>query len=206
MKFKGLTRGEILLGMEQGIYIAGDYFKEVSDTGVGALAKIIADEPNETCLVWESSEEPLQLRNCLTEKWDVIEKPFEIGEWITLISRNIVISGRIIEEKPADYITDYDANIGVNQWFDKHLVRKATPDEIEQEKRRRVFAKVGRKVNEFKTGDIGTGEAGDLLEVENVDELLYCKQFHPTYQNFERFNVDKNSMKLVVPVEKRLDK
>jgi len=82
------------------------------------------------------------------------EDPLKVGDWITLTHRNIKIVGKIIEEKPTDYITDYDAGIGVNQWFDKDKIRKATAEEIAQEKRRRMFAKVGRKLNEFRDDDV----------------------------------------------------
>ncbi|WP_073535950.1 hypothetical protein [Bacillus cereus] len=151
MKTKGLSRGEILLGMEQGVFKVGTKFKDVSKSGVGAIARIVCDEACETALYWEKEEQVVQLRNCLTEKWDLIEEPkFEVGDWA-------VIDGNVCKvtdiHNDDEFIVDKISRLK-NQFIPKkYIERKANPEEIAQEKRRRVFAKVGREVDEFKEGD-----------------------------------------------------
>ncbi|QWH09558.1 hypothetical protein [Bacillus mycoides] len=186
MKTKELSRGEILLGMEQGIYKTGDMFKDVSEKGHGSIAHIVGDEDGETALYWKKEERVVQLRNCLTEKWDLVEEPkFKIGDWA-------VFDGNVC--KVTDIPNDDEFTVDKigrlkNQWITKkYIERKATPEEITREKRRRVFANVGREVDEFKCDDII--HCGDkvLMVVTGFDEhdndLILCQWWDEENQRF----------------------
>ncbi|MGI2709015.1 MULTISPECIES: hypothetical protein [Bacillus cereus group] len=134
------------------------------------------------------------------------EEPYQPGDWV-VIDENVCkisdvhVSGRLLVDK-ISRLTDQLIST-------KYIKRKATPEEIAQEKRRRVFAKVGRELDEFKKGDVVAMSAGDLSEV-TVEEpsagLIKCVQFDLYNQTFDTFNVNPKSLNLVVPAEHRLDK
>lgn len=136
------------------------------------------------------------------------EEPLKVGDWALWTYRDEQHVCKILEDKGADFIADYQAGIGVNQWLDKKQLRKATDEEIALEKRRRLFEKVGRKMDEFKEGDVVAMCGGDLAEiVEVLDPLkrVKCKQWDDHNNMFSKFNIKPQSLKLVVPVEQRLD-
>ncbi|MGG2096027.1 hypothetical protein AB1283_26160 [Bacillus sp. S13(2024)] len=79
-------------------------------------------------------------------------------------------------------------------------VAKATPEEIKQEKRRRIFDSVGRQINQFKEGDIVHEGDKILMEVSSVDvsflPKIKCKwwdsvdaAFTHTYADIENLHV-----------------
>lgn len=205
-----LSRVEILFGVQRGIYKDGDIFEEAEG------GKLIVVKESDCCthIAWkEHADERFNgkiadLLYCSQERWRlVVQHKFSINDWVYRDHLGDINIGQILIFDPEGTIASIDLDGKGNKRINFHVnsLRKATPEEIAQEKRRRLFAKIWREMNEFKVGDIVIGGAGDLLEVENVGDLLSCKQFHPSFQLFERFNVEKDSVKLVVPVEKRLD-
>ncbi|AYF06303.1 hypothetical protein MLA2C4_11660 [Bacillus mobilis] len=194
MKTKGLSRGEILIGMEQGTFKAGTKFKDVSKRGVGAIAHVVCDESCETALYWEKEERIVQLRNCLTEKWDLIE-PIKGDDWVHItederdhyIAKVEQVTGDVLVVDETIYINNAHRHVHVSK------ARKATTEEIAQEKRRRVFAKVGREVDEFKPGDVVKHycinwfvsyirEDGDVAIIHQCDDSWASgKELEPVY-------------------------
>jgi len=173
MKTTGLTRGEILIGMQTGEFKKGQRFKEVSPKGVGTIASIVGDEENETALIWEETKQFLQLRNCLTEEWDLLDEPLDLeeGEMFVMISQGVKWYGIYKGEHEGKY------NLGLlylvhkqelhekegNFWFKKfgmipRTFRKATDEELQEFERFMAFHKKSRKMNEFQLGDIGEHE------------------------------------------------
>ncbi len=80
-------------------------------------------------------------------------------------------------------------------------LRHATPEEIQQEKKRRFWSKLGREVDEWKEGDIVSVDDGAISTIEKGDVKRNKVYFEcrPGY-----YPIDK--LRLAVPVEQRLDK
>ncbi|HDR8003391.1 TPA: hypothetical protein QCY70_004905 [Bacillus cereus] len=133
------------------------------------------------------------------------EEPLKVGDWV-VHDKYIVKVTEILDS--TKYRCDY-ISIMRDQILDtKYIQRKATDEEIDLEKRRRLFEKVGRKMDEFKEGDVVVICGGDLAEiVEVLDPLkrVKCKQWDDHNNMFSKFNIKPQSLKLVVPVEQRLD-
>ncbi|ENQ3106021.1 hypothetical protein ACEOWJ_002018 [Bacillus cereus] len=169
MQTTGLTRGEILVGMQKGDFKPGQRFKEVSSKGIGAIACIVDDEKNETALIWEETKQFLQLRNCLTEEWDLLEESLELeeGEMFVVIDNGVKWYGVLEKETKNVYKTSialvvhgYKVYKGGTFWksFKERKFRKATDEELQDFERFMMFHKKGRKMNEFQLGDIGERE------------------------------------------------
>lgn len=83
------------------------------------------------------------------------EEPIKVDDWVHIIEderdRYIAkveqVTGDVLVVDETIYINNNHRHVSVSK------ARKATAEEIAQEKRRRVFAKVGREVDEFKEGD-----------------------------------------------------
>ncbi|MDP7979122.1 hypothetical protein Q9306_11425 [Bacillus sp. WLY-B-L8] len=170
MKTKGITRGEILLGMEQGHFKEGDVFKRRSD---GKEIKIT--KRNRLRYSGGNHVEIYVVKN---ELWDY-QETFKVGDWIVAWSWENVC--KIIE---VDYLkreghmkTDHVVD-GSNQIATTY--RKATVKEIANEIRRRMFGSAGRELNEFKIGDcVKDGEAS-YMKVEDVSDdskIVLCSYY-----------------------------
>lgn len=94
-----------------------------------------------------------------------VEETFDVGEWV----RNSV-TGKVarIDDRGYDeevvWVDDKEVN-----FFSEF--RRASPEEITEEKQRRWWAKHGRDVWELKMGDIIQGAFGQMREVCRVNEL-----------------------------------
>ncbi len=140
--------------------------------------------------------------------WYEIEQPFEVGDWVTTnIKNREPKTGKIYEVKEGAYgkifwmdrktlIGDNDINI----YGDK--IRKATPEEIEREKKRRFWGTLDRQENDYQVNDI-------VIHEDYGYGTIYNKQKRAV--GFKRFGskegiaVVRENLTLVCPVEKRLD-
>lgn len=187
---------DALQALEEGKILEWDksLYKMVENT---LLAKTPIDKH------WVASE--LKVNYFVVVKFEEYIEPLAVGDWISIEARGKVLgTGKIVEEKHDDYVTDYDAGIGVNQWFGKHQVRKATPEEITQERRRRVFAKEGRKLNEFRIGDcVGVPGYIGYCKVTNLDDLEQIQVLYG-YNSTHTKWVNTEDVQLIYPVEKIL--
>ncbi|MHA4207346.1 hypothetical protein [Bacillus cereus] len=119
---------------------------------------------------------------------DYVE-PLKVGDWIYLKQSNgndlVGKIKRFHEIYKNTVITDAsECAIGIG------IIRKATPEEIEKEKRRRVFEKVGRTIDEFKEGDVVTplDNDKDLLLVEHYSDQKNAVKIGGTYYNASDVN------------------
>ena len=97
-----------------------------------------------------------------------VEEKFEIGDWVVHENRKLI----------GEVIRIYEDVLKITRLGDSHIwnkkyTRHATPEEIAEEKQRRWWAKHGRGVFEFKTGDL-INHAGMILEVEKPEDDLVC--------------------------------
>ncbi|HDR3634680.1 MULTISPECIES: hypothetical protein [Bacillus cereus group] len=134
--------------MEKGRFKDGDKFKRQSDGKeiviVFPRLRYMGGNPVEVAAV--------------TEAWDVINE-FEIDDWVC--HEEDVLIGKVTK-KDGRYVSTDNMREGLAAYWDDGL-RKATAEEIVQEKRRRMFSKGGRDLDEFKNGDIVTPLDNDKL-------------------------------------------
>ncbi|AXY08518.1 hypothetical protein CUC43_17650 [Bacillus thuringiensis LM1212] len=119
---------------------------------------------------------------------DYVE-PLKVGDWIYLKQSNgnnlVGKIKRFHEIYKNTVITDAsECAIGTE------VIRKATSEEIEKEKRRRVFEKAGRTIDEFKEGDVVTPLDNDkaLLLVEHYSNQKNAVKIGGTYYNASDVN------------------
>ncbi|EJP81254.1 hypothetical protein [Bacillus cereus] len=112
---------------------------------------------------------------------DYIE-PLKVGDWIVAWS-----SEEVCKITEVDYLgrkghvkTDYCSG---GDYQVATTYRKATIEEIAQEKRRRVFKRHGRAIDEFKEGDIATPADNDkaLLLIEDYNRQKNTVKIGGTY-------------------------
>jgi len=199
MKTKGLTRGEILLGMEKGHFKAGDKFKNEN-------AKFIIEWDR---LLYSDTKKPVEC-DIMRSTYDLIEEPkFKVDD--VLIHP---MEGMVTVYKVIGYMVYYHTDTktdwfnAASTWVGEGKIRHATPEEITGEKQRRFWSKLGREVNEYKVGDIVKfGICSHYLEVtaEQKGGVVGCKFFNEESQMDETCNIAAISLNLVTPVEQRLD-
>lgn len=124
-------------------------------------------------------------------EWEIYEEVYEIGEWLT--DGKIVIKYAHLSPEGETPIKYYEEE----KSLEKTSVRRATKEEIERELESRKWVHWGRKVEEWRIGDIVYDQSsnkylskGQLMEI--TAEVLKNKQF----ENF----------KMVCPTESRVDR
>ncbi|MDW0113802.1 hypothetical protein QT711_11445 [Sporosarcina saromensis] len=86
-----------------------------------------------------------------------IDDEYKVGDWVVYVPYITEIYVGKVEDLLSDGFiqTDIYAGCKEKQAFSPKNIRHATPDEIEAEKERRVWAGIGRAVGEFRVGDYG---------------------------------------------------
>lgn len=122
---------------------------------------------------------------------DYVE-PVKVGEWV---ARDGVKETFVFKVKNV-FGEDYEFEGCSDTKFTKSLYRKATSEEIAQEKHRLIFKNLGRKVDEFKEKD---GVLYDnyfyLVSKIEADQILITEGSSSTHE------VDAKDLKLIYPVE-----
>ncbi|MCU5376124.1 hypothetical protein OCA08_03105 [Bacillus cereus] len=98
----------------------------------------------------------IAINSLFEEDFSDYEEPIKVDDWVHVnederdhyIAKVEQITGDLLVVDETIYINNSHRHVPVSK------ARKATAEEIAQEKRRRVFAKVGREVDEFKPGDV----------------------------------------------------
>lgn len=132
-----------------------------------------------------------------------VEPELSVGDFVVYVHDNTVweVVGELYGGKVHYDITRNGKHQGS---VHKDHIRLATPSEIAQEKERRWWAKIGRNKNEFEMADIVTFEDGNgLFEVVKVYGL-HNVSITADFASSE-IDVSVNEIKLVCPVENRLD-
>ncbi|PFM49597.1 hypothetical protein BM74_27350 [Bacillus thuringiensis] len=117
--------------------------------------------------------------------------PLKVGDWVVAFKMTKVCQVTELNYQGSKkfIMTDYAVD-DCYQAADVNGCRKATLEEIAQEKRRRVFEKVGRTIDEFKEGDVVTplDNDKDLLLVEHYSDQKNAVRIGGTYYNASDVN------------------
>lgn len=107
-----------------------------------------------------------KLLNALVNGYEV-EPAYKVGDWIVRLDGTTFMNEKAVVQvdKVSDIHLFYARDIGI----DKIRIRHATPEEIKAEKERRFWAKIGRKVGEFRIGDIRILDDGNSVRITDVD-------------------------------------
>ncbi|GIO22462.1 hypothetical protein [Oceanobacillus sp. J11TS1] len=123
------------------------------------------------------------------DSYEVIPQ-FKLGEWVVNLNTGEI--GQVEAFKNVNGALGNSERIVVNSIINyPDSLRHATPEEIQQEKKRRFWDKLGRDVDEYKTGDIVFNESTKQIYRVARNGLIPAKIV---------------SFKLICPVEQRLDK
>lgn len=102
-----------------------------------------------------------------------IEPEYKVGEWVVFVGEHLV-DGEFPEEVVQVIAVRNQSNqiqfAEVSGWQSIENVKgHATPEEIKAERERKVWAKYGRKVNEWRNGDVAIiqGRAHNVVIREN---------------------------------------
>ncbi|MEW4318547.1 hypothetical protein Q0N71_21105 [Bacillus thuringiensis] len=120
---------------------------------------------------------------------DYVE-PLKVNDWVVYAYRQKDITCKVVDIEDDSAHVDWKCGTRVNQLILMDDLRKANPEEIEMEKRRRVFEKVGRTMDEFKEGDVVTplDNEKDLLLVEHYSAQKNAVKIGGTYYNASDVN------------------
>jgi hypothetical protein len=128
---------------------------------------------------------------------------FKVGDWVVFKSGLISkITKTDISHKKEQLIQVDNIEPGEDADDEyipvSHVVRKATPEEIADEKERRKWAAIGREVGEYHAGDFVRHKRYGIDMVGFVDANgIYLKALKNYY--------DKDQIELICPVEQRFD-
>lgn len=136
-----------------------------------------------------------------------VEPEFKVGDWVYDIQYNKVarIDHRGVDDNRV-WVDDEDFN-----FFAIVNIRHATPEEIAEEKERRLFAEHGRKVWELKKYDRikckSTDKEYEILDVEKPLRFKVLDMRDVHLRNLEFYNTQQISSRFVVVcfAENRLD-
>lgn len=151
-------------------------------------------------MILDEKDKPLDLLayaffNDGGREWEEYIEPFKVGDLVYCFDNS-----KIFEIKSKDIIKTINAK----------YYRHATQEEINQEKERRKWESIGRKVNEYKVGDIIEMKEGmgvnlwvisSIETIDGFDEVEY-KDFE---QNITQYCSSFDIKRLVCPVENRFD-
>ena len=125
--------------------------------------------------------------------WYEVEEEYTIGDWVIYLHSNqifmvkgIGIDGSIMTDDPTN-----------GKYTHSSHYRKATPEEIAQEKERRFWAELGREVDGYKVGDV-VSKSGNIQEISGTlrDGWKIQTYSSPVYND---------ELTLICPVERRMD-
>lgn len=107
-----------------------------------------------------------------------VKETFKAGDWVVheagcKLGQIEIVRGKYIMVRRTD---------GEGYWWNTDHIRHATPEEIKAGQECRVWAKTGRKVGEFKDGDIGVCEHiywNDPDDLKNLYKEGILENFYP---------------------------
>ena len=191
---KGLSRGEILIGLEQGFFKEGDEFSN----GFGGV--IFIDDT--LTLRWKNDSEYV-LCAVSQGRYDLIEKSqFKVGDWVYYTDYDMkTYIVKLLNYHICPRKNDFEYQLENFGWRYESFIRKATDGEIAVEKQRRFWSKLGREVNGYRLGDICRWK-DLLLEVEYVDQdNVWLKVFNHDEPESCGVCLHKEELSLFIPVE-----
>ncbi|WP_080875577.1 hypothetical protein [Oceanobacillus timonensis] len=136
---------------------------------------------------------------------------FKVGEWVRHDDGEV---GKItkIEESSGQTLIfiDIEDIKRMYFWEEKYICdperffRHATPEEIQQEKKRRFWDRIGRKEDEYKEDDFIVDEHGDygFIESKKTTDIYRVRMIRSNQSVVTHFE----EMRLVTKADERLDK
>lgn len=126
-----------------------------------------------------------------------VEPEFECGDWVVFFSRTLedyVTRKVIVIYTETGFVTVDREHFSIAL----ERLRHATESEIQEEKERRFWGRLGRNINEFYEGDVVETNSGFISTVLNIDITgVLLKNFDNV-----QFPVE---LTLICPKESRLD-
>ncbi|MEK3935967.1 hypothetical protein MKY41_11620 [Sporosarcina sp. FSL W7-1349] len=109
-----------------------------------------------------------------------VEEEYKVGDWkkVQLANKKWVI-GKIdtvtFKEKAEEIALNYldEDRVWRRVWESAKCSFNPTPEEIKNEKERRAWAKIGRGPGEFRDGDFGISEYGNLIDGPSILKARY---------------------------------
>lgn len=120
-------------------------------------------------------------------EWEIYEEAYETGDWLT--DGKVIIQYRYVKEK--ELLCEEDGSCIL-----KLQSRRATKEEIEKEMKNRKWVDWGRKLDQWKVGDIVYDNSKRYYGSEKSVFVLTSD----VYKNY-----DLSQLEMVCPVEKRVD-
>ena len=147
--------------------------------------------------------EELSICLLVSDSYEVIPQ-YNVGDWVINIHTGEI--GQVEEIKKVEGALGNNERIIVNSTINyPHSLRHATPEEIQQEKKRRFWERLGREVDVYKSGDIVTSGTGDYTAITNLEIKMNSVCFESIEAEYgAEYSFD--DIRLVTPVEQRLDK
>ncbi len=183
--------------------------QEQADAISKLLKKMTADRLIDTHIkqIWKEEYDALnymevsKVARAVLVGYEVIPQ-YKVGEWVVNIH-----SGEIGQ---VEAFTNVKGSLGNSERIIVNNVvnypdsfRHATPEEIQQEKKRQFWDKLGREVDEYKAGDVvSVLKNKRSITFLNTYELENSKVSFPGNAGYYSLK----DIRLVTPVEQRLDK
>lgn len=160
------------------------------------------------------------VRNATLKEIEVAQRPkYNKGDYVVSIGGFNYLIGEVLEITKVNGNDHYDVvNLEGKTGGKQHYnIRKATEEEVKKAKKevaakkeRKIFEDLGREYGELKEGDIVRvmNTRGGLLEVGDIGEVIQQNVPHDAQVKVGGRNTAANwaTVKLIVPVEHRLDK
>lgn len=147
-----------------------------------------------------------------------------VGDYAKVVDADTAQNSGTIPEGSIVKITEDDGSrvpyridsliTGVVAWAEPAHIVKATDEEVAEAKEFAKWAKIGRKPNEYKPGDIAevvnspnASPKGTFVEVKDVDStVIYAVGWSAVLRRNTMIHYDRTDLKLITPVENRFDK
>lgn len=117
-----------------------------------------------------------------------VEPEYKVGDWIVFESviKDLLI-GRVEKVSKTNVDTDYIGSNGYKQNFSIGGIRHASYEEVRVEKERRVWAKTGREVGEFRDGDFVINSQDVLIRVDSDNKAIRISERYSNRETFKGF-------------------
>lgn len=169
----------------------------------GIKYRIVSDKL-QNCL--EDKEDVLWVDidlNCedMRAEWSEYIEPLKEGDWVKRDYGTVHIGKVKAVHETCDKVMTITVELlggGITNWTQESVTRM-TPEEVEQERERRKWAAWGRKVNEYRKGDIVyCGSMVYLQIVESTDDEYVYFDDNETLSLYD-------SLTMICPREQRVD-
>ncbi|GGP17261.1 hypothetical protein [Oceanobacillus neutriphilus] len=151
--------------------------------------------PDSPIVDWDAAK----LARALYVGYEVIPQ-YKVGDWVVYVPDNSIWEITKDTYNDGTHINLMNGNEIMNVVSANHL-RHATPEEIQQEKKRRFWERLGREVDEYRQGDIVTTGFGNYTSITKLE--MNKKSVYFDGPEAER---SFDEIYLVAPEEQRMDK